>query len=55
VTQKKGRHSVYKSRIRRVLKEKMGKQINVLPVWIDSLLAKKTRSVAVEGRSESRN
>jgi hypothetical protein len=32
-TLKKGRHTTYKSKIRRVLKEKMGKQSNEWPLY----------------------
>jgi hypothetical protein len=57
---KKGRRSTYKSKIRRALKEKMGKQnhtyTSALEVRIDSLLTKKTRScIFVKWRSQRRN
>jgi hypothetical protein len=53
---KKGRHSTYKSKIRRVLKERMVKQI----IYIYQCVRSKDRQlidvpVAVEWRSERRN
>jgi len=48
-----GRHSTHNSNIRRSLKEKNGKtrkyMATVLDVWIDSLLAKMTRSCDCKG------